>query len=307
MATADSPTSPQKIPVILNCRAGTQAGEDMTQSVKAQFRDAGLEAEILVAGEGDLSRIAKQALERRPALIVAGGGDGTINAVASAVIGTDTVLGVLPLGTLNHFARDLRIPADLEGAVRVIANGRDTRIDAGEVNGRVFINNSSLGLYPSLVYHREQQQMRLGRSKWNALFWASLLMLRRYPVLRVRVKVNGNDLVCKTPLVFVGNNEYKMEGLDIGMRERIDSGMLSLYIPRREGRLGLLRIVLRALFRRLSRADDFIGLRATEFSVETTRRRVRVATDGEVAVTQAPLNYRIRPGALNVRVPKEVA
>lgn len=278
----------------------------MTENVKTQFRDAGLEPEILIAGEGDLSRLVQQALERKPPMIVAGGGDGTINAVASAVIGTDTVLGVLPLGTLNHFARDLHVPADLEGAVRSLAEGRDVRIDAGEVNGRIFINNSSLGLYPSLVHHREQQQMRLGRSKWYALFWASLLMLRRYPVLRVRVKVNGNDLVCRTPLVFVGNNEYKMEGLDVGMRERLDSGMLSLYIPRREGRLGLLLIALRALFRRLSRADDFIGLHATEFSVETTRRRVRVATDGEVAVTQAPLHYKIRPGALNVRVPQEV-
>ena len=239
-------------------------------------------------------------------MVVAGGGDGTINAVAAAAIATDTVLGVLPLGTLNHFARDLRIPDDLEGAVRTLAGGRNLRIDAGEVNGRIFINNSSLGLYPSLVHHREQQQMRLGRSKWNALFWASLMMLRRYPLLRVRVEVNGTELVCRTPLVFIGNNEYSMQGLDIGARERLDAGVLSLYIPRREGRLGLLRIALRALFKRLRRADDFIAFRSTHFTVDTTRRRVRVATDGEVAVTQTPLHYKIRPGALTVRVPAEV-
>ena len=236
-------------------------------------------------------------------MVVAGGGDGTINAVASALIDTDIALGVLPLGTLNHFARDLAIPADLEGAVRTLVDGHDVAIDAGEINGRIFLNNSGIGLYPSMVHHREQQQMRLGRGKWTAVFWSSLLMLRRYPLLRVKVEVDGSVLVCKTPLVFVGNNDYQMNGLNIGVRERIDAGTLSLYIPRLEGRWGLVRIAIRALFRRLRRADDFVVRRAREFTIDTTKNRVRVATDGEVNITATPLRYRIRPGALKVRVP----
>ena len=293
--------------VILNCRAGSQAAEDVSDRVSAVFRAAGIDAELMVAGDGvDVGDAAKRAIEGGATMVVAGGGDGTINAVASAVVGTDVTLGVLPLGTLNHFARDLSIPTDLEAAVRNLVDGRDATIDAGEVNGRVFINNSSLGLYPSLVHHREQQQMRLGRGKWTALFWAALLMLRRYPVLRVRIDVEGMHLTAKTPLVFIGNNEYVMSGLDIGIRERLDSGSLALYMPRLQGRFGLLRIALRALFKRGRRADDFVALRAREFTIDTTRKLVRVATDGEVRVTSTPLHYRIRAAALKVRIPVRV-
>ena len=294
-----------EIPVVLNCRAGSQAATEMTDRLAAAFAAVGLPYKLLIAGEGeDLTDLARQALLSRPPLIVAGGGDGTLNAVASLVVGTDTALGVLPLGTLNHFARDLHIPTELEDAVRTVAEGQVVRIDVGEVNGRIFLNNSSLGLYPSLVHHREQQQMRLGRSKWHALFWSALLMLRRYPMLNVSVTAGGDEMACRTPLVFVGNNEYLMEGLDVGIRERLDAGILSLYMPKHAGRLGLVRIALRALFKRLRRSDDFEMLRATELTIGTRRRRrVLVATDGEVAPTITPLHYRIRPGVLAVVVP----
>ena len=290
--------------VILNCKAGSQAAEDVSGRVTAVFREAGMDVELVVAGQGvDVADAAKRAVEGGATMVVAGGGDGTINAVASAVVGTDATLGVLPLGTLNHFARDLSIPTDIEAAIRTLVDGRDATIDAGEVNGRIFLNNSSLGLYPSLVHHREQQQMRLGRGKWNALFWSALLMFRRYPLLRVRIVVEGKQLTAKTPLVFIGNNDYVMSGLDIGIRERLDRGNLSLYMPRRQGRFGLLRIALRALFKLRRRADDFVAMRAREFTIDTTKKLVRVATDGEVAVASTPLNYRIRAAALKVRVP----
>ena len=292
------------IPVILNCRAGSSAAEQTIDRVAELCRDAGLDVELILAGEDvDVAMTAQRAAAAKPPMIVAGGGDGTINAVASALVGTGTTLGVLPLGTLNHFARDLGIPTDLEGAVRTLASGRDATIDAAEVNGRIFINNSSIGLYPKLVHHREQQQMRLGRGKWTALFWSTLFMFRHYPLLRVNVEVDGQTLVCRTPLVFVGNNEYQMTGLNIGVRERIDSGLLSLYIPRLEGRWALVRVAVRALFNRLVRADDFVAVRARELAIDTKRRRLRVATDGEVNVATTPLLYRIHPGALKVRVP----
>lgn len=293
------------IPVILNCRAGGQAVNDMTERLSVLFKEAKLPAALIVAGEHqDLSRVVQRALAARPAMIVAAGGDGTINAVASEVVGTDTILGVLPMGTLNHFARDLHIPTGLSEAIATLGSGTTARIDVGEVNGRIFLNNSSLGLYPSLVHHREQQQMRLGRGKWRALLWSALLLLRHYPLLTVRVRVDNTDFTCRTPLVFVGNNEYRMQGLDIGIRERIDEGVLSLYIPRREGRFGLFRIAFRALFKRLRRSDDFEALRAGEFTIDTRRRQVRIATDGEVNMTATPVRYRIRPGALLVRVPR---
>ena len=273
---------PAPIPVILNARAGSSEAGGACENLDEVFAASGLEPRLLKAGpDENIVDLTRRALRERPPMIVAGGGDGTISAVASVLAGTDVALGVLPLGTLNHFARDLGIPAVLEDAVRNLATGRPMQIDVGEVNGRVFINNSSLGLYPQLVHHREQQQQRLGRSKWNAFFRAALLVLRRYPLMTVNVRVEGADLVRRTPLVFIGNNSYQMEGLTIGRREAIDAGILSLYLPRRAGRMGLIRIALRALFGRLRDVDDFDSFQASEFRIETQRNRVRVATDGE--------------------------
>jgi diacylglycerol kinase family enzyme len=296
------------IPVILNARAGTRESAEWADGLQALLRAAGLDARLLVAGEGEnIGELTRRALRGQPRMVVAGGGDGTINSVASVLAGTDVALGVLPMGTLNHFARDLRIPFDLEGAVRNLATGDTAQIDVGEVNGRVFLNNSSLGLYPRMVHHREQLQERLGRGKWTAFFRAVLLVLRRYPLLSVRVRADDSEFIRRTPLVFVGNNIYQMEGLNIGKRERLDAGTLSLYIPRRAGRMGLIRIAIRALFGRLRAVDDFDSLRAPEFRIETRRNRVRVATDGEVTHMTTPLHYKIRSGALRVIVPKACA
>jgi diacylglycerol kinase family enzyme len=236
-------------------------------------------------------------------LVAAGGGDGTINAVASVMVDSGVPFGVLPLGTLNHFAKDLGIPLDLGAAVRNLATGRPMRVDVGEVNGRIFLNNSSLGLYPDIVRDREKQQRRLGRGKWPAAVWAALAALRRYPFLSMRLDVNGERLARRTPFVFIGNNAYTMQGLAIGERARLDEGVLSLYVAQRPTRLGLLRFAIDALLGRLGETRDFDVLTAPGFDIDTHRRRLLVATDGEVTEMSPPLRYRMRPGALTVLVP----
>jgi len=176
----------------------------------------------------------------------------------------------------------------------------------GEVNGQIFINNSSLGLYPRIVHRRDKLQEREGSGKWSAFFRASLAVLRRYPFLRVRLNADGQEIERKTPFVLVGNNEYRMESLQMGVRAHLDAGRLSLYVAHRTGRLGLLRLAVRALFGRLRQAKDFDALGAQEIRVETRRpKRLPVATDGEVNVMTTPLHYRVLPGALRVIVPKE--
>ncbi|HYJ46776.1 MAG TPA: diacylglycerol kinase family protein, partial [Pyrinomonadaceae bacterium] len=223
----------------------------------------------------------------------------------SVLIDTDTPLGVLPLGTLNHFAKDLKIPLDLEGAARVLFEGQEIRVDVGEVNGRIFLNNSSLGLYPNIVRYREKQQERLGRGKWPAFVWATLTMLKRYPFLNVRLSTDEQTLIRRAPFVFIGNNEYEMESFQIGARSCLDKGQLSLYVAHRTGRLGLLRLALRALFGGLRQEHDFDAMCTKEIWIETRRpKRLRVATDGEVSIMTTPLHYRVRPGALRVLVPE---
>ena len=290
--------------VIINASSGTDDKAEAVKHLKELFGARGVDASVLLARSGgEIIELARRAVKEERQPIVAGGGDGTINAVAAQLVDTDRTLGVLPLGTLNHFAKDLRIPLGLKEAAETILNGRAVQVDVGEVNGRVFLNNSSLGLYPSIVHRREQQQHRLGRGKWPAFIWAALSVLRRYPFLNVRLHVDERELARRTPFVFIGNNEYVMESFDIGARACLDAGRLSLYIAHRTGRMGLLRLAWRALFGGLRDEEDFDALCTRELWIETRRRRLRVATDGEVTVMQTPLHYRVRPRALSVIVP----
>ena len=276
----------------------------MARALRAKFAAHGLAAHITLAASGEhMLAAAAKAVAERVAIVVAGGGDGTINAVASVVLGSDSVFGVLPMGTLNHFAKDLGIPLDLDGAVRNVAEGKAVQVDVGEVNGRIFLNNSSLGLYPDIVRDRERQQRRLGRGKWLAAGWATLGALRRYPFLSLRLKVGDEQHARRTPFVFIGNNEYTMHGFSIGERVRLDGGKLSLYVAQRPGRLSLLRLGWRALWGRLAQERDFDVLSVEDMEIGTRHARLRVATDGEVTLMATPLRYRIRPAALRVLLP----
>jgi diacylglycerol kinase family enzyme len=290
--------------VIVNGGAGHGHDDQACEDLRAKFRAAGLDAELVLAKDGEeMIATARRALEGGAHMVAAGGGDGTINAVASVMVGSGVRFGVLPLGTLNHFAKDLGIPLDLDEAVRNLATGVPREVDVGEVNGRIFLNNSSLGLYPDIVRDREKQQRRLGRGKWPAALWATLAALRRYPFLSMRLTVKGETLARRTPFVFIGNNRYTMQGLAIGERDCLDDGLLSLYVAQRPTRLGLLRFALDALRGKLGSERDFDVLEAASFEIDTHRHRVHVATDGEVTVMNPPLRYRVRPGALTVMVP----
>lgn len=300
-------SSSHVLEVIVNATSGTDDKEGVREQLEEMFAAHGLKARVTLAREGaEIPEFAERAAHGANPVVVAGGGDGTISGVAAALVGTNITLGVLPLGTLNHFAKDLRIPLELDEAVRNIAEGETVSVDVGEVNGRVFLNNSSLGLYPSIVRQREKQQERLGRGKWPAFFLAALAVFRRYPFINVRLEADGHQLIRRTPFVFIGNNEYQMESLQIGGRTCLDAGHLSLYVTHRTGRLGLVMLALRALFGRLRQATDFDAMCVKEIWIETRRKRLPVATDGEVGLMDMPLHYRVRAGALRVIVPKTI-
>jgi len=308
-ASADGHESPSHLPqstsveVILNERSGLRDKTGVPQLLEGLFKDRGIE--VRVTNNKDPTRLYQQAeaAAKRSEVIVAAGGDGTANTVASAAIARHRTLGVLPLGTLNHFARDLGIPIELEEAVDTIAGGFTTLVDVGEVNSRIFLNNSTLGLYPSIVHERQKQQ-RLGHGKWPAFAWSAITVFRRYPFLDVKLKADGKSVESRTPFVFIGNNVYAMEGFKIGIRDRLDAGTLSVYMTLRIGRWGLFRLAVRALLGRLRYERDFVSLLTDDVSIETKRKRVRVARDGEVEVIATPLQYLIHRKALRVLAPK---
>ena len=290
--------------VVLNARSGTGCDDGRLEQLRRLFDEAGLEASLVLAHGGEeMFAAVDRARADGIRLVVAGGGDGTQSAIASRLVGTDLVQGVLPLGTLNHFAKDLGIPLKEADAVRTLAQGRVIEVDVGEVNGHVFINNSSLGLYPQIVRERELQRLHLGKSKWRALASATLHATEGRPGMAVKVDAEGEQQVRRTPFVFVGNNRYTMEGLAIGARPSLQGGELALYVGQRRGRLALVWLALRALAHRLRQDEDFEMITGPAFVISTTEARLRVATDGEVAMMDTPLHYRIRPRALRVCVP----
>ena len=290
--------------VILVNKGGGSAGDDAGEKVSAALKAAGIDGKVELLDGGDLVDRAKAAVADGAPLIIAAGGDGTQSAVAGAVAGSDSVMGVLPLGTLNHLARDLGISFDLGEAARVIAAGKVHAIDVAELNGRVFVNNSAIGLYPLMVEDREAQQEHLGRSKKFAMIVAGLRTLARFHRYRLSITVNdAKKATVDTPLLFVGNNDYRLEMPRAGYRDTLDQGRLSVVLLRRQGRFAFFRSLIRTAFGRsrtsdLIRLDDVLRLRVT-----SRRSNLTVALDGETMEQPAELDYRIRPGALKVMIP----
>ena len=292
------------VPVLLNRGGGAVAADRaIVDKVQSALDAAGIEAEIEVIAGGECEVRSRGIAERGDPLLIVGGGDGTVGAAASALAGTKTALGILPLGTLNHFARDLGVPLRLDDAAQLVAEGTERRVDVAEMNGRTFINNSAIGLYPLMVVDRDLQRKRLGRSKRLAMLVASVRTLARFNHQRLTLTVNEEKARIDTPLLFVGNNDYRLDLGAPGRRESLDDGRLCVLVMRKKTRRGLLAASVRALLGK-TRRDDMVRLDGVErLRVDSRRSRVAVSLDGEVLRTKPPLDYRIRKQALRVIAP----
>ena len=298
---------------VVTCILNDAAGSGHPEPVRRRRREAAVEQLTRIAGEHgartkilrardgtELLSFATQAVSEKSNPVVAAGGDGTVNAVATKLVGTGTALGVLPLGSLNHFSRDAGIPLDVEQAVTNVFTGRVTAVDVAEVNDRIFLNNSSLGTYPEVVRMREEEQ-RHGQGKWAALVHAWISALRHDAQLHIRLREGGEEVV--TPLLFVGNNRYEIAGLKVGSRLALDAGHLFVCTAPRASKIELVRMGLRALFGRIT-YRNLNARDATELTIYMRESSVDVATDGEVTAMTPPLYYRCRPRALLVIVPR---
>jgi diacylglycerol kinase family enzyme len=303
-----------RVAALVNERAGTVARQPkggFAPELAAAFAGRGVTAEVeLLPGER-MRHAAEEARERAARgevdAVAVAGGDGTIGAVASVLAGTGIPLGVLPFGTLNHFAKDLGIPLELDAAVAVICDGQVRAVDVAEVNGQVFVNNSSIGLYPYMVLDRERRRSQHGQAKWVATLLAAFRTLRYLPVRRLSVRAAGCVAPTRTPCVFVGNNQYSLAGSSLGTRERLDEGRLYLYVAPPQGRLSLLWLAARSALGLVDETRDLRVLRADCAEIHSRTSRLLVAMDGEVAILRPPLTYRLRPGALSVFAPPDGA
>jgi len=299
--------------VLLNAQAGTFAASQVhaseiepTEHIRRTFAERGVEAVVRRVETGRLADEARAAAADDFDGVVAGGGDGTLNAIASALAGSSNAFAVLPLGTHNHFAKDLHLPMELDAAIEAIARGAVRDLDVAEVNGRLFLNFSGIGFHPRLIERREAVRRRSGLHKFLAMAVAFFQVLRHVPLLRVQVTGGRWEARRLTPSVIVCNNAHQMKVFGVEEVSHPDRGMLNVYVARARGAAGLVRLVLAALFRRLGSLRDFEVIVLPEVRVDVPRRRrrrIRVSIDGELTDLDLPLNYRIRRGGLKVIVP----
>jgi diacylglycerol kinase family enzyme len=284
---------------------GSHNGDAAPQRLRAHLAENGNRVELESVSAKQLRACIERILGRTrpPDAIVVGGGDGTVSCAAGLLAGSEVALGVLPLGTLNHFAKDLGLPLDPADCARALARGRVRRVDVADVNGRVFVNNCSLGAYPAAVRRRERLRTMHGHGKWWAMLRASIAVWCDLRRLHVELGIDGHHRAARSPFVLVSNNRYSSVLFSRALRERLDGGEIVSYSTREHRRFPLLRLILSALFHGL---DDVSGLdvrAAKEITVKLRERIVNVGIDGEVVTLASPFHFRSRPGALPVLVP----
>ncbi|KAB0265578.1 diacylglycerol/lipid kinase family protein [Microvirga brassicacearum] len=231
-----------RVVVLLNAAAGAleaRGSATLLDALTSAFEHHRIFATLKVLHGRDLHAAASQAVQRVENkefdAIVVGGGDGSVRTVTHALAGSNVPLGILPLGTLNHFARDLGIPATINEAVALIASGKTRLIDVGAVNGEIFVNNASLGIYPYLVLERELWRRRQGLAKWSAMIMAGLGVIRRLPIRHLSISTEGLVEAGRSHGVFIGNNEYSLTAQAFGRRARLDRGELCIYVTKAHG------------------------------------------------------------------------
>jgi diacylglycerol kinase family enzyme len=298
------------LPVIINQQGGTasRAPAELKEELAALFGANGVTAKIhLVAGD-QIASAVKDFLDCP--IIVVGGGDGTLGAAACTIFHakSDAALGILPLGTRNHFARDLGISFDLEAAVKTIAGAHCRQVDLARVGDHIFINNASIGLYPQMVRARDQLQSRFGIPKWMAMLAASGQALARLHSHRLDLIVDGKRNRIRSPLMFIGNNRYALEAGDLGTRARLDEAVLAVFAVGTHSRTGALAAALRMMVGRSDPERDFVESGHFErISVDGRRTMMTVALDGELLRLKTPLEFEILPKALTVIAPPDTS
>lgn len=295
--------------VLLNSGAGTLRdgdGDAVVSRIEEALTAAGDTVEVVTAPGGELhSRLDERMSRDRPDTVIVGGGDGTVSGMAAALCETDIAMGILPLGTMNLFARSVGMPLDLDEALAALAGARTRSIDLGEVNGRIFTHHVSLGLQPRLVAMREKADYGSRVGKIFATFRALLTIMRRPPRLQVRVTLEGEVFDLQTPALVVSNNLFGPDHLPYA--DALDGGVLGIYICTSHHPADVAQATLEALLGSWHARDRVKTLSARSITVERRsrrRRRIVATVDGELVTFDGAIEMKIRPGCLTVLAPE---
>ena len=296
------------IEVILNAKSGSQKSDERREALEKVFAESGRPFHISTATGDKLSELAEKKAKGEGEVLVAAGGDGTICCVAEAALKSGKTLGVIPLGTFNYFAKNLGIPLDPAAAARVVLEGKAVRASVLDLDGRLVLNNTSIGIHPAVLLKRRQLYRRWGRNQISAYFSVLLTAFKPPPRLRVRLRADGGEMVRETPLVMICCNAHQMETFSLAGKECLAEGKFALYVARMTGRATILRLGLRTLLGRLRPEIDYEVICSSDVTIETLGcRELRAAVDGELERLKSPLRFRIAPEELCVLAPREPA
>jgi diacylglycerol kinase family enzyme len=296
------------VTVILNMGSGHLKTAEVEAEISKGFEAAGRAHEILIVdGAEDASRQATAAIKaarETPRVIVAAGGDGTINLVASLVLESGLPFGIIPLGTFNYFARDLGIPLEPRAAAMALATGRIRRVHVARVNGHLFLNNASFGLYRQLLEERERMKQRFGRYKIIAAFSAVVTLFRFRETYTLQLELDGKPTVLRTPMLFFGLNSLQLENLDLDIARCTEAGLVAVIALAPTSRWKMFGLALRGALHGLHDSPELRCHGASRVEVRLPgRRRTRVAVDGESVECKLPLHIEVQRDALHVLVP----
>jgi diacylglycerol kinase family enzyme len=298
---------------VLNSRSGSADAPEAKQIMERMLKDAGRPHEFfMVEDPSKIAEVAKRAAERAAetnGAVIASGGDGTLAATAQAVLPTGQPYGIVPNGTFNYFGRAQEVPNDVEAAMRIVLDPELRQVQVGTVNGRVFLVNASLGLYPKLLQDRERFTRQYGRKQVVAK-WAGLVSLfKDYGQLRLDIDVDGKQQTVRTPSLFVGNNHLQLERVGLPEAEEVKEHRLAAIMVKPVSTTELLWLALRGALGQLGDDDRVINFAFRELTVNAVRgaqgRQVEVATDGERTWMKTPLKFTVAPKPLLLLSPKE--
>lgn len=298
-----------RIALVINRSSGSfrhLSPQRILDEITTELEADGHRVDALLCGRHDIAAALDHSAARTDCdLVMVGGGDGTVLAAVLAGIGRTVPLGVLPLGTLNLFARDLGLPVDPVLAAHQVAKGTVREIDLAEVNGNPFAIWASLGMHPRIVRRRDRLQQS-GLSKWPAMILAVFRLFKRYPMLNATLMSKGAARDVTTPILVVSNNAWREEPIPLS-RQTLDRGELVVHIARCRTRIGFLALIVKALLGRWRAGQLLATFTTKEVHVTSRKRRVMVSLDGEVTVLRSPLVFRVHPHALKVMMPARTA
>jgi len=289
--------------VIMNRDSGAADKSAFICEIETAFTDHGWHVEFILVGRHDLRSCTEQAVAQAPGAIVVAGGDGTINAVATACVKVNRPLGILPAGTFNYVARNLKVSTEMSQAVSVIVNGRIQPVDVGEINGRIFLHNAGFGLYTQMLERREQDVRRFGRSRMIAFLSGIRCLLSSHPLYAVELVADGRTERHLTTTLFFGCNALQLEELSVQAADCLRHQKLAVLSLKLRSRWEVTVAACAGLIGRLDRVKTTEAFCASALRVQTRQRTLKVVMDGELVLLRPPLDVRFRPSALMVFAP----